>query len=298
MLYIILMIIITGVSLAGYFGFKKEDKFSSLASLIAGGILSVILTFVASYYILDEGEAGVLRKFGKVYSIEVTSGFRFASPVASVVKWPIRLQSTSFSLPTRTNDDMQLDIDVQVMWSVDPSKLIEVYKTIAQDRSTLFEGFVVPSIRSAVRDEIGLYKYTEINSNRKKLGKSVFEYVKDKLAEKHILIGDVQIRKITPPQTVDEAVQMKMKAQQDTEAAEYTLEKTKVEARIKVEEAKGLQQAQAIINSTLTPSYLQHEGIQMMEKLANSNNTTFVFVPTGDKSAGVPLILNGSGPLR
>jgi hypothetical protein len=66
------------------------------------------------------------------------------------------------------------------------------------------------------------------------------------------------------------------------------------EAEIKIIEAQGLAKAQQIINSTLTPYYLQHEAIESYTKLAGSQNTTFVILPTSPNSAGMPLILNGA----
>ena len=55
-------------------------------------------------------------------------------------------------------------------------------------------------------------------------------------------------------------------------------------ARIKVEEAKGIAEAQRIINGTLTPLYLQHEAIQAQETQSNK----IIYVPSG--SQGIPLV--------
>lgn len=55
-------------------------------------------------------------------------------------------------------------------------------------------------------------------------------------------------------------------------------------ADIKVEEAKGIAQAQKIINDTLTPQYLQHEAIQAQESQSNK----IIYVPSG--AQGIPLV--------
>ncbi len=59
-------------------------------------------------------------------------------------------------------------------------------------------------------------------------------------------------------------------------------------AQIKVEEAKGIAEAQAIINRSLTPLYLQHEAIQAQEKMADSPNHTTIYIPSGTN--GIPLV--------
>jgi len=55
-------------------------------------------------------------------------------------------------------------------------------------------------------------------------------------------------------------------------------------ADIKIEEAKGIAQAQKIINDTLTPQYLQHEAIQAQESQSNK----IIYVPSGNQ--GIPLV--------
>jgi hypothetical protein len=59
-------------------------------------------------------------------------------------------------------------------------------------------------------------------------------------------------------------------------------------AQIRIVEARGISESQAIINSTLTDKYLQHEAIKAQEKMAASENHTVVYVPSGQN--GIPLV--------
>ena len=59
-------------------------------------------------------------------------------------------------------------------------------------------------------------------------------------------------------------------------------------AQIRVVEARGIAESQAIINATLTDKYLQHEAIKAQEKMASSENHTVVYVPSGQN--GIPLV--------
>lgn len=49
---------------------------------------------------------------------------------------------------------------------------------------------------------------------------------------------------------------------------------------------------QRIINSSLTPLYLQHEAIQAQLAMANGTNHTVISIPTGD--SGIPLVRDTS----
>jgi hypothetical protein len=66
------------------------------------------------------------------------------------------------------------------------------------------------------------------------------------------------------------------------------IENEKQKAQIRVEEAKGIAQAQHLINATLTDQYLQHEAIEAQRAMAGSHNHTQIYIPVGNN--GIPLV--------
>jgi len=90
------------------------------------------------------------------------------------------------------------------------------------------------------------------------------------------------------PEIVAKAVEKKLAAQQLLSEKETQREIARKDAEIRVEEAKGIAEAQKIINSTLTSNYLQHEAINAQLKMAESPNHTTVYIPVGTN--GIPLI--------
>ena len=69
---------------------------------------------------------------------------------------------------------------------------------------------------------------------------------------------------------------------------EQLTEVEKQKAEIKIIEAKGIAEAQRIINATLTDKYLQHEAIKAQEKMAESPNHTTIYIPSGQN--GIPIV--------
>lgn len=90
------------------------------------------------------------------------------------------------------------------------------------------------------------------------------------------------------PEIVARAVEKKLAAQQLLSEKETQREIARKDAEIRVEEAKGIAQAQKIINATLTPNYLQHEAINAQVKMADSPNHTTVYIPVGTN--GIPMV--------
>lgn len=59
-------------------------------------------------------------------------------------------------------------------------------------------------------------------------------------------------------------------------------------AQIRIEEAKGIAEAQRLINASLTDKYLQHEAIMAQKHMADSPNHTQIYIPVGNN--GIPLV--------
>jgi regulator of protease activity HflC (stomatin/prohibitin superfamily) len=77
-------------------------------------------------------------------------------------------------------------------------------------------------------------------------------------------------------------------AKQLLDEKETQKEIAKKDAQIRIEEAKGIAEAQKIINATLTQNYLQHEAISAQLKMASSPNHTTVYIPSG--ANGIPMV--------
>jgi len=270
----------------------KKHKQISFYTVIGCTVSFVLIILVTCWYTVDEGEGIILTQFGRVYDQTIDPGLHLKRPWASTIEWRTRLKSFNQKIDARTNDDMKITIEINIWWAVQPDKLNLLYAKVAKNYAALEEGFVIPGIRSALRDEIAKVDYRELNSNRDKYATIITKYVGDHLSSKYIIIDRINIKNVIPPASVNASIEDKLKAKQDAEKAKHRLTLAKREAQIRREEAKGISDAQKIIQEQLSPIYVQYEGIQMMKKLAGSQNTTFIFIPASSKGAGVPMVWN------
>ena len=116
----------------------------------------------------------------------------------------------------------------------------------------------------------------------KHLDESPFELIS-------LVVGNIDY-----PDVVARAVERKLAAQQVLEEKETQKAIARQDAAIRIEEAKGIAEAQRIINSTLTENYLQHEAISAQKAMAASPNHTTVYIPVG--ANGIPLVHDSRGP--
>lgn len=161
------------------------------------------------------------------------------------------------SVQARTRDGQQVDIDISVLYSIDPA-LANIVHIRFQNR---FEAdFVRPTIRSAVRERIAAYTVNELYGGAGVAGAetiSKLPQVQDDLrdemrlifAENGLLLQDFLVREVTFSEEFIRAVESKQVAEQQAEQAKQEAERARTiakgESDANVTRAKG--QAEAAI---------------------------------------------------
>ena len=127
-----------------------------------------------------------------------------------------------------------------------------------------------------------------MKAQREIIAGEVNEKLNDYLKGSPFVLVKLVVGNIDYPPVVEKAVEKKLAAQQLLEEKATQKEIAMRDAEIKIEEAKGIAEAQKIINATLTSNYLQHEAIQAQLRMADSPNHTTVYIPSG--ANGIPLV--------
>jgi len=293
MFTIFLLVVSIVLIIGGYFVFTKAEDMDLQTNGVTVGIISFLFLIVfggaSSCYSVDEGEGVILTQFGKIYDQVTEAGLHVKRPWARTISWKTRLKAIDESIEARSKDDMRITVESTIWWAVKADKLDTLYSNVARDYDTLQSGFVIPGIRSAIRDEVAKAAYNELNINREKYAESITKYVAEKLSKKYVYIDRINIRNIIPPESVNTSIEEKLKMEQEAQKEEYKLKLARKQAQVRRAEARGIADAQKIIQQKLTPLYLQWHAIEMQKKLAGSPNTTFYFVPMSENS-GIPMI--------
>ena len=111
----------------------------------------------------------------------------------------------------------------------------------------------------------------------------------NEVGRNYVEVDDVIIRSLTLPENIVTAIEDKLTQQEYLRSYEFRLETAAKEAQRKINEAKGIQQAQRIIGESLTSEVLAFEGIKATRELAKSQNAKIVVIGSGKN--GLPLIL-------
>jgi len=269
---------------------NAKYRIGGIAALLAAGVIGL-----RSCTIVPAGNVGVRDLFGDVSAREIPSGLHAKHPLAQIRKMSIKTQEYTMSIASEegerqgrsdtisalTKEGLPVDLDVTVLYRLNPEKASDVYKTIGMDYAEIV---VRPKIREAIRSNAALYMAKEMYSEKRQdLQNGIRVYLSDTLTERGIEIEDVLLRHIGLPEKLKAAIEEKLSAEQEAQRMEFVLDKERKEAERKEVEAGGLAKAQGIIAESLTPEYLQWRYITTLEGLVDSQNTTFVITPYDQK---------------
>ena len=150
-----------------------------------------------------------------------------------------------------------------------------------------------PAVRSAARAVVGRYQPEQLYaSKRETIQREIFEETEILLADQHVQINEVLVRDVSLPPTIKEAIERKLRQEQESLEYEFRLTKAEQEAERQRIDAEGKARANQILDASLTEMVLREKGIQATLELAKSPNAKVVVIGSGDE--GMPLILGNN----
>jgi prohibitin 1 len=189
-----------------------------------------------------------------------------------------------------SKEGLVMDLEGSLLFRLDPLKASEVYRTVGKQYR---EVMVEPQIRSAIREITASYEAKALYSAaREQIARETYELFQKMAAGRGIIAEAVLLRKIGLPALVANAIQEKLKREQEAEQMKFVLQKESQEAERKRIEAQGIADFQRIVAQGLSPQMLEWKGIEATEKLATSANAKVVVV--GNPKSGLPIILGGN----
>jgi regulator of protease activity HflC (stomatin/prohibitin superfamily) len=270
------------------------NKKSQSAIILAAVVLVILIFFSSSMFkIIQPGERAVIfRKFTSGLDKEkiFDPGLHIIAPWNDLIKYDVREQRSEETLDVLDKNGLTLQVDIFVRYNPKIDKIGFIHEEIGPQYVGVI---IVPEVRSAVRRIMGQYGAEEIYSTKRA---AVEDEIKSEtsivLSNKNIFMQELLIRSIKLPEQLKQAIEMKLKQEQEALAYEFRLDREKSEAERRRIEADGIAAFNRIINSSLTDNILLQRGIEATIKLAESPNTKVVVIGSGKD--GLPLILGNN----
>jgi len=255
------------------------------------GVLAVLglIVFLAGgpFRTVPAGHVGVKDFFGSVSSDTLPPGIRVVFPLTRVIKMSMQTQEMKEVAEVPSREGLILNLETSLLFQLDPAKAADIYRTVGSD----YAGTIVePQFRSAIREITASYDAKALYSaEREKIAGEIFALFSRIAGARGIIVQQVLLRKIGLPPVVANAIQEKLRREQEAEQMKFVLQKEQQEAERKRIEAQGIADFQRIVAQGISAQLLEWKGIEATEKLAASPNTKIVVI--GNSKTGLPIIL-------
>ncbi|MDD3010669.1 MAG: prohibitin family protein [Bacteroidales bacterium] len=261
-------------------------------------IIAVVVIFILSFSgrmftTIPAGHGGVIfRTFmggvdqEKIYG----EGLHVIAPWNKMVVYETRQQEIAETMNVLSSNGLEIAADISAWYEPIESDMPQLHSNIGTD---YLRRVVIPAMRSSARSVIGRYTPEQIYSTaRDAIQDEIYIETKKILDEKYVQLNRVLIRSVTLPTAIKDAIERKLKQEQESLEYEFRIQKAEKEAERQIIEAQGKARANDIINASLTDKILQEKGIEATVKLSESGNSKVVVI--GNNKNGLPLILGDS----
>jgi len=254
------------------------------------GILFIAWMSVAlagcGFKVIEDGTAGVKADFGGISDRPLGTGWHwYVMGVSWIEKWNTKTRELKETANVPSSEGLISTLDISVLYNVPKEKAPLIRKTIGRDFDTTV---VEPYVREAIRNIASGYEVKALYSDegRNKIGKQMFQFLKEKLEPRGITVQDVLLRDVRLPEAFSYSIQQKLKTEQEALQKQFELQKAEKDAQIAIAKARGVAESNKIIAGSLTENYLRYLWIEGLQ----SNQMQVVYVPT---EANLPIMEAG-----
>jgi len=256
--------------------------------------IAIVILISKSAVTIGSGEAGVLYKTfgGGVVTDEppLGEGFHIVAPWNKVYIYEVRQQELFEKMKVLSSNGLEIQIDASAWYQPVGNQLGFLHQNLGEN---YLDRVIKPAIRSAARSVVGRYTPEQLySSKRDAIQDEIFAETKKILDKQNVQLNEVLVRDVTLPNTIKEAIERKLRQEQESLEYEFRLVTAKKEAEKVTIEAQGKADANRILSASLTDKILQDKGIDATLELSKSPNSKVVIVGSGD--SGLPLILGNN----
>jgi regulator of protease activity HflC (stomatin/prohibitin superfamily) len=293
-----------------------------LLSLLLAAVVAVVLLVVvfSAWRSIRPGYVGIVfdKANHNVTTGALDPGWAFINPFTQAIQeYPVTIRTYQMvqnsdegavqgddSIKIQSDEGQQINLDVVIQYQVEKEKASQLYVDWGGAPIEVVEdGVVRQYTRSQVPVVAAKYGWEEITSTKRgAIVDEITDVLRDEFDKRHLTLVSFGIREVHLPQSLQDALNQKIQAQQAAEQQKYSLQQATVKAEQDVTQATGQANAvkaqaegdaQAILTKaraqaeanqllakSLTPPLIQYEGLQRWDGR----------LPMFTGAAGTPLI--------
>ena len=293
----LLVIIASIVSFIMFMRWRSKGRLIPIFPSIIAFVVGVVLLGTQCLYTQDAGDVKVLRDFGgNIAGSSSETGFHLKDPWQDVITYDIRNNVISFvgdgeedyfggsaNGPQVTINDSggaSANIDIQVNYSLDPAKAIDIYQDYGTQENFV-RSIAAVDARSIPREVAGQFDTITVLTNRGELTQAIQDRLSEKWAKYGLNVEQVSIQEVRYDQSIVDRYSEAQQAEIAKQTALNDQERVKVESETKVIQANADAEANAILSQSLNDQVLTQHYYDTLQSTGSSGN--LVVVPSNSQ---------------
>ncbi len=235
----------------------------------------LVIAILNSYFIVIEGHAGVVKRFGEAKDQE-SPGLHFKVPFIETVEMiEVRTRKNAEKMASSTKEQMPVTVEVSVNWTVNKDAALDLFKRYG-GLNQFEQRILDPRFRSATKDTIPQFEAEQLIQDRASAIQGIERRLSEEMAGFPVIVDNIQIENIVLPQKYINSIEIKQTEKNLAAAEEHKLERQRLEALRAVNtadaKAKGiLKVAEAEAQSILLKGKAEAEAIEAKAKSLKNN---------------------------
>ena len=148
-------------------------------------------------------------------------GFHIVAPWNKVFVYEVRQQELFEKMKVLSSNGLEIQIDASAWYEPVYDQLGNLHQSLGQG---YLQRVIQPAIRSAARSVIGRYTPDDLYSTKRDaIQIEIFEETKKILDKQYVQLNEVLVRDVTLPPTIKDAIERKLKQEQESLEYEFRL---------------------------------------------------------------------------
>lgn len=205
--------------------------------------LVVLLLFLAvsPFKTIDEGEMGVVLRFNKVDRV-MEPGFHWKTPVVEkVVVYDVRTQKLEVPASAASKDLQIVKATVAMQYNVIPTEVSVLYAEVGKNYDSVI---IAPAVQDVLKATTALFNAEELITKRVEVKAAAEVALKERLAEGHIFVSNVDIVNFDFSEEFNAAIEQKQVQEQEA------LKEVNITRQEEEKKKQAILQAEAVAQKT------------------------------------------------
>ena len=203
--------------------------------LMIGVACAFALYLAAPFTVVPTGNRGILTTFGNPSDTVYETGLHFRIPfVQKMHLMNVQIQAAEGEGDAASKDMQSVQTRVAINYHLDPKSAVDAYINIGSSTDIVAQRIIIPATHESVKAITARFTAEELITQRTAVRDAISALLREKMARHGLVLDEFNLVNFAFSKSFSDAIENKVKAEQQKQQAERDLQRLQVEAQQKI----------------------------------------------------------------